>query len=98
MLRRAAPHHDRCALHNLKIGLLEAVPVNVKAARQQILDHESQTDDPTDPTHPDFDLSEAAPYSSQEHRKPWFLRRWALIVVSALVVVSLVLPYVWRLY
>jgi hypothetical protein len=62
------------------------------------LNHDSQTDDPRDPAHPDFDLSEAAPYSSHEPRKPWFLRRWALIVVSALVVVSLVLPYVWRLY
>jgi hypothetical protein len=73
------------------------MPINVKGTRAETLNHESQTDDPTDPAHPDFDLSEAAPYSTYEPRKPWFLRRWVLIVVSSLVVLALVLPYLWRL-
>ena len=54
-------------------------------------------DDPTNPAHPDFDLSEGAPYGSEPPRKPWFLRRWALLLVSSVLVVSLVLPYLWRL-
>lgn len=51
-------------------------------------------DDPMDPSHPDFDLSEAAPYITEARRKPWFLRRWFLILVSSLAIASLVLPYI----
>jgi hypothetical protein len=61
------------------------------------LNHESETDDPTNPAHPDFDLSEAAPHTFYEPRKPWFLRRWVLLLVSAMVVLSLILPYLWRI-
>jgi hypothetical protein len=51
-------------------------------------------DDPTDPSHPDFDLSEAAPYSPYEGApRPWFTRRWFLMIVALLVVVGLFLPY-----
>jgi len=60
------------------------------------LDHESQTDDPTDPGHPDFDLSEAAPYSTPSQPKPWFMRRWAVMLISLLLVLSLLLPYLLR--
>ncbi|HWO73831.1 MAG TPA: hypothetical protein VNN21_09775 [Dehalococcoidia bacterium] len=57
-----------------------------------------EDDDPTDPSHPDFDLSEASPYSAYEPRpKPWYLRRVTLLLVSLLVVFSLLLPYVLRL-
>jgi hypothetical protein len=54
-------------------------------------------DDPNDPSHPDFDLSESAPYDFDEpYQKPWFLRRWVLLLVSLIVVVSLLLPYALR--
>jgi hypothetical protein len=58
-------------------------------------------DDPNDPAHPDFDLSEAAASEtgwSYEERtaKPWFIRRWALLIVAILVIVALVVPLLPR--
>jgi hypothetical protein len=56
-----------------------------------------QDDDPNDPSHPDYDLSDSAPYDFDEpYEKPWFLRRWVLLLVSVIVVVSLLLPFVVR--
>ncbi len=55
-------------------------------------------DDPNDPSHPDYDLSEAAGYSGwSPPPKPWFIRRWVLLVVAVLVIVGLLLPFVQRL-
>ncbi len=54
-------------------------------------------DDPNDPLHRDFDLSESAGWGY--HRpttKPWFLRRWALLVVAGLVILGLVIPILPR--
>jgi hypothetical protein len=60
---------------------------------------EYEDDDPNDPSHPDFDLSDSAPYEFDEpYRKPWFLQRWVLLLVSLIVVFSLLLPYGLRLY
>ena len=54
--------------------------------------------DPTDPSHPDYDLSEAAGYGTwepTEKRSPW-LRR-ALVVVSILIVLGMLLPALIRI-
>jgi hypothetical protein len=57
-----------------------------------------QDDDPNDPSHPDYDLSDSAPYDFDEpYEKPWFLRRWVLLLVSLIVVVGLLLPYAIRI-
>ena len=59
---------------------------------------DDKDDDPNDPSHPDFDLSESAPYDFDEpYEKPWFLRRWLLLSVSLIVVFSLLVPYLIRL-
>jgi hypothetical protein len=56
-----------------------------------------EDDDQNDPSHPDYDLSDSAPYDFDEpYEKPWFLRRWVLLLVSVIVVVSLLLPFVVR--
>ena len=56
-----------------------------------------EDDDPNDPSHPDYDLSNSAPYDFDEpYEKPWFLRRWVLLLVSVIVLVGLLLPYLWR--
>jgi hypothetical protein len=60
--------------------------------------NEIDEDDPNDPRHPDFDLSESAPYDFDEpYAKPWYLRRGVLLVVSALLIFSLLLPLALRL-
>ena len=54
--------------------------------------------DPSDPSHPDHDLSEAAGYGAWEPAKkpsPW-LRR-ALVVLSLLAALGLILPALIRL-
>jgi hypothetical protein len=62
----------------------------------QIDDREE--DDPNDPAHPDFDLSESAPYDYDgPYEKPWFLRRGVLMAVSLLLIFSLLLPIALRL-
>jgi hypothetical protein len=61
------------------------------------LDSDYEFDDPNDPRHPDFDLSESAPYDFDEpYEKPWFLRRGVLLLVSALLIISLLLPFAFR--
>lgn len=52
-----------------------------------------EADDPTDPDHPDYDLSVAAPAYLIEEPRPWFLQRWFLLSVAVLVISGLVLPY-----
>ena len=55
-------------------------------------------DDPNNPSHPDYDLSNSAPYDLDEpYQKPWFLQRWLLLTVSAIVLLGLLLPYALRL-
>jgi hypothetical protein len=59
---------------------------------------EYEDDDPNDPSHPDYDLSESAPYDfDRPYEKPWFLRRWFLLTVALLIVFSLLLPYAFRI-
>ena len=64
------------------------------------LGDEYEDDDPNDPRHRDHDLSTSADYEfdSWANEKPWFLRRWALFLVSGILILSLVLglilPYV----
>jgi hypothetical protein len=55
-------------------------------------------DDPNNPTHRDHDLSDSAPYDFDlpADTKPWFLRRWLLLIVSVLLVLSLFIPYILR--
>ena len=64
------------------------------------IEDEFEEDDPNDPQHRDHDLSTSADYDfdSWADDKPWFMRRWAVIVVSGMLILSLVLglilPYV----
>jgi hypothetical protein len=54
--------------------------------------------DPNDPTHPDFDLSEAHGYDNwQPEPKPLLLRRGVVLLITALVIIGLLLPIVLRL-
>jgi hypothetical protein len=55
-------------------------------------------DDPNDPRHPDFDLSEAGGpvYHYELPSKPWYLRRWLLLLVAVLVIAGLVVPLLPR--
>ncbi|MEX1255859.1 MAG: hypothetical protein WEE64_16130 [Dehalococcoidia bacterium] len=54
--------------------------------------------DPNDPTHPDYDLSEAAGYGDWEPApKPLFLRRGVVLIITVLTIVGLMIPVVWRL-
>jgi hypothetical protein len=49
--------------------------------------------DPTDPRHPDYDLSEAAGYGAwQRAEKPIPWLQIALVVLSILVIVGMILP------
>jgi hypothetical protein len=51
-------------------------------------------DDPNDPRHPDHDLSESMPYSSYEAPpKPWYTRRWLMLIVAIVMITGLLLPY-----
>jgi hypothetical protein len=55
-------------------------------------------DDPNDPSHRDFDLSETGgpEYHYDVPGKPWYLRRWFLLVVAVIVVVALLVPILPR--
>jgi hypothetical protein len=58
-------------------------------------DPEEDDDDPNDVRHRDHDLSESAPledWYQDEAVKPWFTRRWMLIIVAVLVIVGLLFP------
>jgi hypothetical protein len=59
---------------------------------------EDEEEDPNDPSHRDFDLSEAGGpvYHYDVPEKAWFLRRWFLLLVAVLVVLGLVLPLLPR--
>jgi len=49
--------------------------------------------DPTDPSHPDFDLSEAAGYSEWQGRRGLLpLRRWVILLVTIVIVFALLWP------
>jgi hypothetical protein len=49
--------------------------------------------DPNDPSHPDYDLSEAAGYSGWEPApKAWYLRRGVIVLVAVLVIAGLLVP------
>jgi hypothetical protein len=59
-----------------------------------------EDDDPTDPSHRDHDLSDASPAMSwaPEPDKPWFIRRWMLLVIGLLVCFGLLLPYLQTIF
>lgn len=54
--------------------------------------------DPNDPSHPDYDLSDAAGYAGWEAApKPLFTRRGVILLISVLVIIGLLLPVLARL-
>jgi hypothetical protein len=54
-------------------------------------------DDPNDPSHPDFDLSDSAPWHYVEPQgKPWFLQRWVFLILAVVIIFSLILPFLPR--
>jgi len=53
--------------------------------------------DPNDPSHPDYDLSEAAGYGRWEPLERWGSRRqWIIVVVAMLVLMALLVPVLIR--
>jgi len=51
--------------------------------------------DPNDPTHPDHDLSDAHGYADWDPApKPLLTRRGVILLITALVIVGLLLPFV----
>jgi hypothetical protein len=54
--------------------------------------------DPNDPSHPDFDLSEAAGHTDYDQRRRLFtLPHWLLLLVTIIVLVALLWPFWWRI-
>lgn len=54
--------------------------------------------DPNDPTHPDYDLSEAAGYADWEPSpKPALLRRGAVLLITLLILAALLMPVLLRI-
>ena len=54
--------------------------------------------DPNDPTHPDYDLSVAAGYGGWEpSSKPVLLRRGMVLLLTLLVLIGLLIPFLARL-
>jgi hypothetical protein len=54
--------------------------------------------DPTDPSHPDFDLSEASPYTDYERRRGLLPPpRWFIVLVSIIVLLALFSPFCARI-
>ena len=55
---------------------------------------DEEDDDPTDPSHRDYDLSTSAPYDfdGPADAKPWFLRRGFVLLIGVLLIVAIVLP------
>lgn len=55
--------------------------------------------DPTDPNHPDYDLSTAAGYRNWEPApKPVYLRRGVVVVVTVFIIVGLMIPLLVRIF
>jgi hypothetical protein len=61
-----------------------------------LTDDEEDEDDPNNPLNPDWDLSESAPHYWEPPPKPWFTRRWVLLIVAFFVIASLLIPYIQR--
>ncbi len=60
--------------------------------------YEEDDEDPTDPSHPDYDLSTASPYRHVEPQpRYWFTSRWVLIIVAAIAIGGMLIPY-FRLF
>jgi hypothetical protein len=58
---------------------------------------DEEKDDFEDPDDPDHDLSEWAPYSpGVQETKPWYTRRWVMLIIAALVIFGLMLPILPR--
>jgi len=54
--------------------------------------------DPNDPSHPDYDLSDAAGYAGWEPSpKPVLLWRGVVLLLTLLVIVALIIPLLLRL-
>src|SRR5688500_4337555 len=79
-------------------GSITLVGNEVEMTRERDADEDVIEDDPTDPNHPDHDLSEAAPAYLDYIDKPWFLLRSLLMIITVLVIGGLVLPYLFRFY
>jgi hypothetical protein len=48
--------------------------------------------DPNDPSHPDFDLSEAGYTGLEPEKSPWLLPRALILVVTVLILAGLLAP------
>src|SRR5688572_28827937 len=70
----------------------------VEAQIDEIVREEDE-DDPTDPHHPDYDLSTASPYRHVEPQpRFWFTSRWVLILVAFVAITGLLLPYLQDIF
>ena len=79
----------------------QAADADVWAAVEAQLDEivREEEDDPTDPSHPDYDLSTASPYRHVDPQpRFWFTRRWVLIVVAFVAITGMLLPYLQDIF
>ncbi len=53
--------------------------------------------DPSDPSHPDHDLSTSSSYLWEPPPKPLYLRRGVIVAVTILVILGLLLPVLARI-
>ena len=76
-----------------------ARPPDDRPLDDEDLSYGDDPDDPNNPSHPDHDLSESVPYAPYEPPpKPWYVRRVVLLIVAAVTIVALVLPYIRNLF
>jgi len=54
--------------------------------------------DPNDPSHPDFDLSEAGYSGVEPERRPWQPPRSLVVAVTILIVIAMLLPACARIF
>jgi len=75
-------------------------PEEVADAENEADDEELEGEwelDPSDPTHPDHDLSTSSSYLWEPPAKPLYLRRGVIVFVTILVILGLLLPVLARI-
>ncbi len=57
-----------------------------------LLEGEGREPDANDPSHPDYDLSEAGYAGVEPEKSPWLMPRALIVVVTALILAGLLAP------
>jgi hypothetical protein len=79
----------------------QATDTEIWAAVESQIDeilYEEDDEDPTNPAHPDYDLSTASPYRHVEPQpRYWFTARWVLLLIAIIAIGGMLIPY-FRLF